>query len=285
MIAGEFIVVVGTVMRRLLLCGVAVVGMGLEANAADMPDFLRGSSTVVAEPSGSRWDGVYVGGQAGLAYSGTDFGNSTRSLAAFMLRNTVLEGDFHPSEWAVLGKGDTSGTSYGAFIGYQTQWDVAVVGIEANYNRTNLTTAATDSIARFVTTSDGFQTSVRIDGASSIHITDYATLRVRAGWAADSFLPYAFVGAAIGRADVSRSARVAAFGTNPATNQFFNFDQTATEAKNGDFAYGYAAGLGIDWCVTQNIFVRGEYEYVQFGNFNDLNTHIHTVRVAGGFKF
>ena len=31
------------VMRRWLLCGVAIFGMGIEANAADMPDFLRGS--------------------------------------------------------------------------------------------------------------------------------------------------------------------------------------------------------------------------------------------------
>jgi opacity protein-like surface antigen len=35
----------------------------------------------------------------------------------------------------------------------------------------------------------------------------------------------------------------------------------------------------------QNIFVRAEYEYVQFGQFNDLKTHIHTARIGGGLKF
>jgi opacity protein-like surface antigen len=37
--------------------------------------------------------------------------------------------------------------------------------------------------------------------------------------------------------------------------------------------------------VMQNMFVRGEYEYVQFGEFNDLKTHIHTARVAAALKF
>jgi len=272
-------------MRRWLLCGVAFVAMGLEAGAADMPDFLRGSSTVISAPSGTRWDGVYVGGQVGLAYSGTDFSNSTRSLVAFMLRNTTLETEVRPSSWTALGKADTSTSSYGGFIGYQSQWDVAVVGIEANYNRTNATMSATDSIARSVGTTDGFVNNVRIDGTASIHITDYGTMRLRGGWAAGSFMPYTFVGVALGRADVSRTARVTASGFNAAAGLTYNFNQTATEAKNGDFAYGYAAGLGIDMCITQNIFIRGEYEYVAFGEFNDLNTHIHTARVAAGFKF
>jgi opacity protein-like surface antigen len=285
MIADELLSSGERAMRmRWLICGVAAA-VSVEANAADMGEMLRGSNTVIAAPGGTRWDGFYVGGQVGLNYSGTDFSSATRSLTALMLRNTVLEHEFHPSDWAVLGKGDTSGVSYGAFIGYQTEWETAVIGLEANYNRTNLSVSATDSIARTVATTDGFLNSVRIDGASSIHITDYGTLRVRGGWAAGSFMPYGFVGVALGRADVSRSGRVIATGFNAEQNRGYNFNQTATEAKNGDFAYGYAAGLGIDMCITQNIFVRGEYEYVKFGEFNDLNTHIHTVRAAAGFKF
>ena len=272
-------------MRRLLMCGVAIIAMAVEASAADMPDFLRGSTPVVSMPgAGTRWDGLYVGGQVGLVYSGTDFGNSTRSLVAFMLRNTTIENEMRPSDWTTLGKADTTSSSYGAFIGYQAQWEGAVVGVEANYNRTNVSTSATDSIGRTMTTSDGFVNSVRIDGTSAIHITDYGTLRVRGGWATGNLMPYGFVGVAIGRADVTRTAQVTATGFN-GTGLTYAFDQTLTEAKAGDFAYGFAAGLGIDMCITQNLFVRGEYEYVQFGEFNDLKTHIHTVRAAAGFKF
>lgn len=286
MIADELLSSGERAMRmRWLICGVAAA-VSVEANAADMGEMLRGSSTVIAAPGGTRWDGFYVGGQVGIVYSGTDFGNSTRSLVAFMLRNTTLENEIRPSDWTTLGKADTTGSSYGAFVGYQTQWEGAVVGIEANYNRTNLSVSATDSIARQVATSDGYNNSVRINGTSSIHLTDYGTLRVRGGWAAGSFMPYAFAGFALGRADVSRTAQVIATGFD--VNGFglpYSFNQTATEAKNGDFAYGYAFGFGVDMCVIQNVFVRGEYEYVQFGEFNDLKTHIHTIRAAAGFKF
>ena len=65
------------VMRRWLLCGVAFVAMGLEAGAADMPDFLRGSNTVIAMPGGPRWDGFYVGGHVGWSVPGIDFTNNT----------------------------------------------------------------------------------------------------------------------------------------------------------------------------------------------------------------
>lgn len=252
-----------------------------------MGDFLRGSSTVIAAPGGTRWDGFYVGGQVGLVYSGTDFADSTRSLAAFILRNTTLESEMRPSGWTALGKADTSRSSYGGFVGYQTQWDGAVIGIEVNYNRTNVSMSATDSIARSVATSNGYMNNVRVSGTSSIDLTDYGTLRLRGGWAAGSFMPYGFIGAALGRADVSRTAQVtvAGFDNIGANLPPYGLAQTATEAKNGDFAYGYATGLGVDICVIQNVFVRGEYEFVRFGDFNDLKTHIHTIRAAAGFKF
>jgi len=42
-------------MLRWLLCGVAIVGMAVQARAADLEDsFLRGSSTVVTAPGGTR---------------------------------------------------------------------------------------------------------------------------------------------------------------------------------------------------------------------------------------
>src|ERR1041384_3412478 len=70
----------GRVMRRWLLCGVAFVGMGLEAGAADMPDFLRGSSPAIAAPSVARWDGFYVGGHVGWSVPGIDFANNTNDM-------------------------------------------------------------------------------------------------------------------------------------------------------------------------------------------------------------
>jgi outer membrane immunogenic protein len=275
------------VMRlRSLLCGVVLIGMAGEACAADLSDtFLRGSQTAVSLGP-TRWDGIYFGGQVGGAWSGTDFANSTRSLVAFILRNTTIENEQRVSNWNTLGKYDANGSSYGAFIGYQTQWDSAVIGVEANYNRTNLAMSARDSMSRQFTTSDGFNNNVTVTGTGFVRINDYGTIRVKGGYAIDCFMPYGFVGFALGRADVSRTATVTAQGVNATTGATYGpFNQTATEAKTGDFAYGYTMGLGMDYAVFQNFFVRGEYEYVGFGAFNDLKTHIHTARVAAGLKF
>ena len=129
-----------------------------------------------------------------------------------------------------------------------------------------------------------FPDSVFINADTSTRITDYGTARVRGGWAAGTFMPYGFVGIAIGRADVSRSATVNLF--DPAINpNAFYFSETRTEAKTGDFAYGYSAGLGIDICLWQNLFVRGEYEFAGFGTVMGTRAIINTVRVGAALKY
>jgi outer membrane immunogenic protein len=255
---------------RWLVCGLAMIAQ--QAAAGDLPDmFLRGSNTVITAPGGTNWEGFYVGGHVGRAWTGTDFGNATQSLIAFML----------------LGKGDINGTSYGGFVGYQTQWEGAVIGVEAGYNRTNLDNEASDTMRRLFSTSDGYTNDVQVTATSRIRITDYGTVRAKGGWAAGNVMPYGFLGLAIGRADVTRSARVIASGTDisGAGNPPYDADLTRSESKTGAFAYGYTFGLGVDWAVMQNIFLRAEYEYIQFGAFNDLKTYIQTARIGAGIKF
>ena len=275
-------------MRRMrwLLCGLAFIGAAQQAGAADLGEsFLRGSSTVIDTNSGVTWDGAYFGAHFGGAASGTDFSGATRSLVAFLLRNTSIEDEGHVSGWTTLSKGDTTGISYGGFAGYNMQWDQAVLGVEANYNRTSLMMSANDTMRRLFSTSDGYNNDVRVDAGSSIHITDYGTLRMRGGWAAGNFMPYGFVGFALGRADVTNSALTVESGTSTTGKPPYAASHQTAVTQTGDFAYGFATGLGVDYALMQNIFVRAEYEYVQFGQFNDLKTHIHTARIGGGLKF
>jgi outer membrane immunogenic protein len=275
-------------MRRMrwLVCG--LVMMTQQAGAADLSEmFLRGSNTVITAPGGTNWEGFYAGGHVGRAWTGTDFANSTQSLVAFMLRNTTIEDENGVSRWTTLGKGDINGTSYGAFAGYQTQWEGAVIGIEGGYNRTNLDNQATDTMSRMFSTSDGYTNDVTVTATSQIRITDYGTIRAKGGWAAGNVMPYGFLGLAMGRADVTRSARVIASGqdlSGQGRPDYFA-DLNKTEFKNGAFAYGYTFGFGVDWAIMQNIFVRAEYEYIQFGAFNDLKTYIQTARIGAGIKF
>ena len=54
----------GVAMRRLLLAAAMAV-TAASAQAADMPDFLRGSLPAISAPV-RNWDGWYVGGQVGV---------------------------------------------------------------------------------------------------------------------------------------------------------------------------------------------------------------------------
>jgi outer membrane immunogenic protein len=271
-------------MRRMrwLLCGLAVV-TGSQASAADLSDmFLRGSSTVITAPGGVTWEGFYAGGQVGTTVSGADFSQATRSLIQFMLRETTIESEAPVSDWRVLGKADTSAMHFGAFVGYNWQWDEAVVGVEGHYNRTDIHLSSTDAMRRIFGISTG-SNDIQVNGTASVRMTDYGTVRARGGWAIGNFMPYGTLGLAVGRADVNRSVTLTA--RDPANSAIILFQDTASETKAGAFAYGYAAGFGIDMALMQNVFVRAEYEYVKFGWFNDINLHAHSARVGAGFKF
>jgi opacity protein-like surface antigen len=66
----------------------------------------------------------------------------------------------------------------------------------------------------------------------------------------------------------------------------FNFGPTSrSETINNRVFFGYTAGLGIDIAVLPNVFVRAEWEYVQFKTFQDVNLHLNTVRAGVGVRF
>jgi outer membrane immunogenic protein len=75
-------------MRRFLLAAV-IFGVACGAQAADMPDFLRGS---ISAPTPTRnWDGWYVGGQVSYSAVASDFSKSVVGLKNFIYREIVLQ--------------------------------------------------------------------------------------------------------------------------------------------------------------------------------------------------
>ncbi len=269
-------------MLRWLLCGVAIVGMGLEARAADLGDsFLRGSSTVISAPGGTRWDGFYVGGHVGWSVPGIDFTNNTSSMTA-LLSNTTASG----VSSSPLGRADSTNTHFGGFVGYQQQWDGAVVGVEATYNWMNKSLTTNNTLVGSFGAATDFLAFTGA-GSETARIIDYGTLRLKGGWAAGSFfMPYATFGLAVARMDINRTVVVtpsATINTPPGTVVPAPF--SVAENLNDQFAYGYAAGVGVDFCLMANLFARAEYEYAQFPDVQGLNVHMHNVRVGAALKF
>jgi outer membrane immunogenic protein len=260
----------------------------------DVPT-LRGSSPFIPAPAEyPRWGGFYVGGQVGHSSAVMNFAGATESLIAYMLRTTALENEQRPSEWDVLGKGHASSSNVGGFIGYNTQWQDAVVGIDVHYNRSNFFSDAPVTPITRMTSAGGNAYYVNVTGDASMKIVDYGAARLRGGWTVGSLLPYATIGLAVGRADITRSARVSGAENPPsgypvaACDPFAGctrFSFSHSESAKAAFIYGWSAGLGLDVMLTDNLFVRGEYESLQFAKFQGIDVRINNVRVGAGAKF
>ena len=272
-------------MRRFLLVAV-VFGLASGAQAADMPDFLRGSLSDGLTTSRVNWGGFYLGGQAGYGTSNMNFTGATRSVAARLMSGLEMEQEEQVSSWPIMGKVSTHGEGLGGFAGYNSQWDDVVLGVEFNYMHGKFGGSQTDSMARFFTLSSGYTDSVTYQGTATMAISDMGTLRARAGYAYGSFLPYVFGGVALGQADIIRTAHIYGTQVNPnAAPGFTNvpFDVSATDANNSHLIYGYSGGLGVDMMLCAGLFLRAEWEYVRFTS--SVDTSVNTVRVGLGYKF
>jgi opacity protein-like surface antigen len=249
-----------------------------QAAAADwLDDTLRGSSGS-SNNAPMRWDGIYFGGQLGVANSDTDFSSATRDFVSFSLRETALQNQIQPSNWAVMQSQVAHGRSYGAFLGYNMQWQELVLGGELAYNRASgVDPSAFGTITRVVAPSSGTDT-VTITGQGSMKLNDYASFRARAGYAMGQFLPYGFVGAAAARFDYSRNLNMTVSGGDNGTFSL-------SDGKSNAIVAGFVTGLGLDVAVTPNVFVRAEWEYAAFAPISGIRTGLNTGRVGVGVRF
>lgn len=273
-------------MRRFAVA-MMLAGVVQSAQAADMPDLpiLRGSFVDGPSPP-VNWRGFYAGGQGGLGSSDMNFSGTTSDMAARLMSGTAIESQGQVSSWPVLGKKSQRGNGYGAFAGYNFQWDDIVIGVEANYMHGDFGGSDADSMSRFFSTSNGYTNDVTYRANANFNISDMGSVRGRVGWAWNNFLPYAFGGVSLGQADVTKSVTISGTQVNPAAAPGFQnvpFSSSQTTGQSGRFIYGYAAGLGMDVMLFGNVFVRGEWEYLKF--VGPIDTSINTFRGGLGYKF
>lgn len=299
---------------RWVLCAVLLCIFAPGAAAQEFGPALRGSESV-GQPSVAQWSGFYAGGGVGFGGGNANFGNTTQAPLAYTLRDTLIEQDFDPSAWTLLGSATVQSTFVDAFAGYDMQWEDVILGAEVTYAHPNVTaTALSTPEARTFTESpdsSGNITEYGIDESASatLHLIDYATFRGRAGWAVNNiFLPYGFAGLAVGRATYTSSATVSTTTavTSPTTTvvgtstvtipapppvipcsgietcTFF----TDGNAENGNvWMYGVDAGVGVDIALMRNVFLRGEFEYVHFFPTKGITLDFANATAGVGVKF
>jgi outer membrane immunogenic protein len=276
-------------MRKFIFVAVLSV-VAQAAQAADMPDLpiLRGSFRDDASPRPVNWEGFYIGGQAGYGSTDENFTGATNTQIARLVAYTTIENEYHISQWPLMGKESQRSTSFGGFAGYNSQWDDVVIGLEFSYMHGKSGGASSGSFGRSFTTSDGYNNDVISSSTASINISDFATLRARAGYAVNNFLPYIFGGLALGKADIVRSSSVYSSGVYvgssvPALPNYGPVTDSVSDVQHNHLLYGYSAGLGIDVSLIGGLFLRAEYEYLRFSS--TIDTSINTGRVGLGYKF
>jgi outer membrane immunogenic protein len=271
-------------MRRFVLAAAMFTTVSC-AQAADMPDYLRGSMDPAPAPT-VNWRGFYLGGQAGYGSSDENLtGSNTTMLNALLDHNVIQQMDV--ANWNLgLGKDSARAPGYGAFAGYNWQWDDVVAGLEMSYLHGSFggKSSASKELVSGSALSDRNFHDVSVTSSSAIEITDFATFRARAAYAYGCFLPYAFAGFALGNANITRSVTVS---DSVSLSQFGPFSAPAIlhadDAVHNHLIYGYTAGLGMDVNLVGGLFLRGEWEYVRFTAA--IDTSINTVRAGLGYKF
>jgi outer membrane immunogenic protein len=302
-------------MRRFLLAAL-MFGTASGAQAADLSDLpiLRGGFPAGPSTPARNWDGWYAGGQIDYTSAQTDFSRGVVGLTNFIFRDSVLQTP--TSQFSVLAKNTTQGTGFGAFVGRNYQFEDLVFGLEANYNYLNrLASSSSSSIGRAIVNPPGeilpathtHTYNVKLTGTAAVQVQDVTTFRGRAGWATGNFLPYVFGGLAVARMDASRQVTAdetlvdefdqtttIMVGTTAVSNtthivlpavRVNGFPTTQSEARTNSFVPGWTVGLGMEYMLWGNVFMRGEWEYIKFLSVKDTVVQTNSARFGIGYKF
>ena len=253
-------------MRKLLVAGM-LFGAVQGAQAADLP-ILRGALPDSYGPRVVNWEGFYLGGQV-------QYGSVTSKPSSSInsdLQSTFVAPPGFAYNWIGLGSAQDNKVGYGGFVGYNSQWDDVVIGIEGNYIHSGFN-AVTSSIG--YAPIGVLPTTSTTNSSALIQSSDFGSARIRAGYAMGAFLPYLYAGAGFGSQTVVRDV-----SASPGPVPLPNLQSSETKTK---LVYGYSAGAGVDVMLVAGLFMRVEYEYQRITSA--IESNVHSVRAGLGYKF
>ncbi|MCW6509392.1 outer membrane protein [Lichenifustis flavocetrariae] len=235
---------------RSVLAAATVAGMAGSALAADLPMRSPPPAPYYPAPVYS-WTGFYVGANLGGA-----FDNKAGALTPNGFTTSV----------GTSSSGSDSGFIGGGQAGYNWQNGVFVYGVETDIDYINIGGRGSTSTATSAFNGSTLTTK-REDGNGFL-----GTFRGRLGYAGfDRTLLYVTGGLAYGNYgsrytsatfSAANSLSIATYGVN----------------NNDDVRVGYTIGAGIEYAITPNISVKGEYLYADLGskNYTLVGTSINT---------
>jgi opacity protein-like surface antigen len=266
------------------------------ALAADYP-VLRGTHApslppppVIENAPVADWNGLYFGGLAGYSIESFQNNRGPNALIANFSRSTVAEAELQASSLVSVPDFSSRGVAFGGFLGYNMQFDDALIGFEADYTRIGRGGSATDTIGRSRGTSDGYITSVNLTGRTEARLNDLFSLRLRAGYVMGSVMLYATGGVAFGLGNQASSAVAQISGVDadplsaPVLPPYSANSGTLTSSRRNAIFTGYTGGLGAE-ALLGGLLLRGEYLYTRLVTPSSSAIDINQVRVGAGVKF
>ena len=276
---------------RTSLVAAALVASASAASAAD-----------VTEVPIYDWTGFYVGVSGGYGWGNLDpkFQNNgyQSNVEGVPLTDPVTEWyDFDDCDGSFTSGwgagtidycGDTSNLSGmfgGIQAGYNFQADSFVFGLEADAFLSSIDGDGDADWSYDYGSPDTGNTETSID----YDVDAFGTVRARAGFAIDRFMPYVTGGLAWGLVDVSADSYNVNNNSDP---------DTSFSGSDSHTALGWALGAGAEYAITDSMTMKVEYVYVDLGSVKskfeyddggpyNLKTDInmHTVKVGLNWKF
>jgi outer membrane immunogenic protein len=260
------------------LKGVAVVALMVvgtaAAQAADLPTRKEAPAPVFVPPP-FTWTGFYVGLNAGgIAPSG--------SRGASILDTNPATTGFISAEFPGGLGSQSVGFLGGGQAGYNWQTGAFVLGVETDFDGSTLSKSVNNIGTPFGSAAGTALAGDSLNVNAKSSLSWLGTTRARLGFVAtpdNRLMIYATGGVAYGGGSSNFSV------ADVTTGSIFTASPSSTRV-------GWVIGGGVEYAITNNITVKGEYLYADLGssNFNSIgntaaNIAFPGVSVSGHFDY
>ncbi|WP_139412817.1 outer membrane protein [Bartonella mastomydis] len=275
--------------KSLVTTSVIAIAAASAAQAADVIVPRETAPAVITAAPAYSWTGFYLGAQIGGRSMKTDKGSST--LGYHDLKLSGMLGGLYTGYNVDLGNGVIFGLDTDvSFIGKKDTINGLdmVVGQELGKSVKEINKLLDDAKIK---RNDGLTVENSDDYVENITMKEKwsGATRVRIGFAADRIMPYIAGGVAytqmqgISALEVKKGLHADA-DANKVVASGNVYDETKT-------LVGFTLGAGVDFAMTDNVLLRAEYRYSDYGKkkyFNDtkeLQYKTNDFRVGVAYKF
>lgn len=246
------------------------------ALAADLPSRKMAPAAPVAPAF--TWTGFYAGINAGVNWSSRNVNYSIYGTNPAIV-------DLSPADAAALSPlpygNSRAGFIGGIQVGYNYQINQFVIGAEADFM--GMAVSKRSSIVHNATLSLGNAYTNAV--STNVEQNWLGTVRARAGFAANKALFYVTGGFAYGNAKTA---------TNSVVTETVGDFSAGWAGSRDETKAGYVIGAGIEYAITNNWIIRGEYLYYNLGTAsstaagttltNNGQTGLNDLNLAGRTK-